>query len=112
MRREAPAARPAVRPPGRPFTQGLLTNVLNPKVAIFYLAFLPQFIAPADPVLAKSLLLASIHIAMGLVWLSVIAFAVDRAQRYVTHSRVRRWIDGICGAVLVALGIRLALARR
>jgi RhtB (resistance to homoserine/threonine) family protein len=116
LRREAPAARPLGRPaiqaPDRPFREGVLTNVLNPKVAIFYLAFLPQFIAPRDPVLAKSLLLASIHIAMGLVWLSVIALAIDRAQRYVTTSGVRRWIDGVCGAVLVALGIRLALARR
>jgi RhtB (resistance to homoserine/threonine) family protein len=97
---------------GRPFREGVLTNVLNPKVAVFYLAFLPQFIEPGDSVLAKSLLLAAIHIAMGLVWLSVIAVAVDRAQRFVTHPRVRRWIDGVCGTVLVALGVRLALARR
>jgi RhtB (resistance to homoserine/threonine) family protein len=108
----APIPNLAARPRGRPFRQGVLTNALNPKVAIFYLAFLPQFIAPGDPVLATSLLLASIHIAMGLVWLSAIAFAADRAQRYVTDARVRRWIDGVCGAVLVALGIRLALARR
>lgn len=108
-------ARPPVpvrQPSGRPFREGVLTNVLNPKVAIFYLAFLPQFIAPGDPVLATSLLLASIHIAMGLVWLSAIALAADRAQRFVTASRVRRWLDGVCGAVLVGLGVRLALTRR
>jgi threonine/homoserine/homoserine lactone efflux protein len=96
----------------RPFREGLLTNVLNPKVAVFYLAFLPQFIARGDPVLAKSLLLASMHIAMGLVWLSVVAAAVDQAQRLVTSGSVRRWLNGACGAVLVGLGVRLALVDR
>jgi threonine/homoserine/homoserine lactone efflux protein len=96
----------------RPFREGLLTNVLNPKVAVFYLAFLPQFIARGDPVLATSLLLASIHIAMGLVWLSVVAAAVDQAQRLVTSGGVRRGLDGACGAVLVGLGVRLALVDR
>lgn len=96
----------------RPFREGMLTNVLNPKVAVFYLAFLPQFVGPGDPVLAKSLLLAGIHIALGLVWLSVVAAAVDRAQRFVTSGRVRRWLDGLCGAALVGLGVRLGLARR
>lgn len=96
----------------RPFREGLLTNVLNPKVAVFYLAFLPQFIARGDPVLATSLLLASLHIAMGLVWLSVVAAVVDRAQQFVTSGRVRRWLDGACGAVLVGLGVRLALVDR
>jgi threonine/homoserine/homoserine lactone efflux protein len=97
---------------GRPFREGLLTNALNPKVAIFYLAFLPQFIRPGDPVLATSLLLASIHIAMGLVWLSLVAAAVDRAQRLLTSGPWRRWLDGVCGAVFVALGVRLAFASR
>jgi RhtB (resistance to homoserine/threonine) family protein len=92
----------------RPFREGLLTNVLNPKVAMFYLAFLPQFIAPGDPVFLKSLLLAAIHMAMGLVWLSGVATAVHGAERFVMSGIARRWIDGVCAAVLVWFGIRLA----
>jgi RhtB (resistance to homoserine/threonine) family protein len=97
--------------PQRPFREGLLTNVLNPKVAVFYLAFLPQFIASGDPVLLKSLLLAGIHMALGLVWLSAVAAAVHGAQRFVASRSVRRWLDGVCGAVLVGFGVRLVLAR-
>jgi RhtB (resistance to homoserine/threonine) family protein len=96
----------------RPYREGLLTNVLNPKVAVFYLAFLPQFIAPGDPVLATSLLLASIHNAMGLVWLNGLAAGADRAQRVIAGAGVRRVLDGVCGAVLVGLGARLAVTKR
>lgn len=112
--RPAPTAPIATVPGGdaRPYREGLLTNALNPKVAAFYLAFLPQFIRPGDPVLATSLFLASLHIVMGLLWLSLVSAAVDRAQRLLARGSLRRWIDGACGAVLVALGVRLALARR
>ena len=103
------AAAPRV---ARPFREGLLSNVLNPKVAVFYLAFLPQFIAPGDPVLLKSLLLAALHMVMGFAWLSCVAAAVHSAQRFVSSRATRRWIDGVCGTVLVAFGVRLALARR
>ena len=96
----------------RPYREGLLTNVLNPKVAAFYLAFLPQFIAPGDPVLMRSLALASIHNAMGLVWLIALATGAARAQRFIAGAGVRRLLDGVCGAVLVGLGVRLAVARR
>jgi threonine/homoserine/homoserine lactone efflux protein len=107
-----PALRVGARSVGRPFREGLLTNLLNPKVAVFYLAFLPPFIAPGQPVLRMSLLLASTHIVMGLVWLSLVAAAVERARRLVSTDRVRRALDGACGAVLVGLGLRVALARR
>jgi threonine/homoserine/homoserine lactone efflux protein len=96
----------------RSFRQGVLTNVFNPKVAIFYLTFLPQFIAPSDPVLLKSLGLASIHITMGLVWLMIYAWFLSTLRGVLTRSRVRRWLEGITGSLLIALGLRLAWERR
>jgi len=94
------------------FLEGFLTNVLNPKVAIFYLAFLPQFIGPTDPVLTKSLLLAGIHYTEGIVWLVTLSILFDRIRRVLLQSAVRRWIDGVCGAVLIGLGVRLAMEQR
>lgn len=102
----------ALPPRRRPFLEGLLTNILNPKVAIFYLAFLPQFIAPGDPVLAWSLLMALIHNMMGILWLGLIAVLVSRSRQWVRRPTVKRWLDAVSGTVLVALGIRLALEER
>jgi RhtB (resistance to homoserine/threonine) family protein len=96
----------------RAFLEGLLTNLLNPKVAVFYLAFLPQFIGPGDPVLARSLLMALVHNVIGIVWLGGIALAVGRSRRWVAHPSVKRWLDTVSGGVLVALGVRLALEKR
>jgi RhtB (resistance to homoserine/threonine) family protein len=112
--RGAPAGQPAdVAPAGVPaircFREGLLTNLLNPKVIVFYLALLPQFLSPGDPVLAKSLLLAAIHYAEGIVWLSVVAWAVDRSRRLFLRPALRRWMDSACGAILIGLGLKLAL---
>ncbi|GJM44893.1 MAG: lysine transporter LysE [Gemmatimonadota bacterium] len=93
------------------FTEGLVTNVLNPKVAVFYLAFLPQFIGAADPVLAKSILLACIHNAMGLIWLGGLSVAVSRGRRWIQRPAVGAWISRASGAILVGLGVRLAIDR-
>ena len=92
----------------RPFRQGLLTNLFNPKIALFYTTFLPQFIGPGDPVLLLSLAMASVHILLGLAWLSAYAWLLDRAVEAFRGSRVRRALDALTGAVLVALGIRVA----
>ena len=94
------------------FMQGFLTNVLNPKVAIFYLTFLPQFISPGEPVLARSLILASIHIGMGLVWLTVYAWFIDRLGSVLTRPVVKAWLERVTGGLLIALGARLAWERR
>jgi threonine/homoserine/homoserine lactone efflux protein len=94
------------------FRQGFLTNLLNPKVAIFYLTFLPQFISPGEPVFARSLLLASIHITMGLVWLAAYAWFIDRLGAVLTRPRVKAWLERATGGLLIALGARLAWERR
>jgi RhtB (resistance to homoserine/threonine) family protein len=108
-----PAEIAVARVPGaRSFREGLLTNLLNPKVIVFYLALLPQFISPGDAVLAKSLLLAAIHCIQGILWLGFVAWAVDRSRRFFLRPLLRRWMDALCGSVLVALGLRLALEQR
>jgi RhtB (resistance to homoserine/threonine) family protein len=96
----------------RAFAEGLLNNVLNPKVAVFYLAFLPQFVGPGDPVLAKSILLASIHFAQGIVWLSLVTLFVARLRGTLTRPRVQRALESLTGLVLVGFGVRLAMERR
>jgi RhtB (resistance to homoserine/threonine) family protein len=94
------------------FAEGLITNLLNPKVVLFYLTFLPQFIAPGDAVLRVSLLLASVHIAMGLVWLTVYSAALRRLNAAISRSGVRRTLEAVTGGLLVAIGVRLAFAKR
>ena len=94
------------------FAQGLLTNLLNPKVAVFYLTFLPQFVAPERSVLSQSLFLATTHVLMGLAWLTLYAHFIDRMAAVLLTDRVTRRIEAVTGAVLMALGLRLALAKR
>ncbi|HEX7417905.1 MAG TPA: LysE family translocator [Steroidobacteraceae bacterium] len=95
----------------RAWAQGVLTNALNPKVALFYLAFLPQFIRPGDNVALKSLLLVGLHAAMGLVWLTVVARTVTRTAAWLAQPTLKRRLDFAIGALFTALGIRLAIER-
>lgn len=97
--------------PARCFREGFLTNVLNPKVAVFYLALLPQFIRPEDPVLMKSLLLTAIHFVQGIVWLGIVAWVVDRSRHFFMKPNLRRWLDAACGTILIGLGLRIAMQR-
>ncbi|MCP1372559.1 LysE family translocator [Dyella lutea] len=96
------------------FRQGMLTNVLNPKVALFYLAFLPQFIVPhaTRPQLGL-LLLGLSFIATGLTWTLVLAMMGSRIHRLLLQRpRIGTWMDRVCGGVLLGFGLRLALQRR
>lgn len=112
-RRQADAAAAPAAPPARSvrasYLQGLMTNALNPKIAVFYLAFLPQFMNPGDPVVLKSALLIGIHYFEGLVWLSLLAYSVGRLGRFMARPKVRRTIDGLLGMTMVGFGAKLAL---
>lgn len=96
----------------RSVSEGMFTNLLNPKVAIFYLAFLPQFIRPGEAVLARSMLMATIHCLLGLVWLSVVSYFLGRARMLLTRPVVRRWLEAASGSILVAFGVRLLLEKQ
>jgi RhtB (resistance to homoserine/threonine) family protein len=96
----------------RAFVQGFLSNLLNPKVALFYLTLLPQFVRPGDPVLARSLLLAAVHVVIGLVWLVIYTYFLGRLGAALQRPRVRRAMEGVTGTALIGLGARLAWDRR
>lgn len=95
-----------------PIREGFLSNVLNPKTVIFYMAFLPQFIAPSDPALLKSLWLAGVHFVIANLWQITIVLLVGRAGAWLARRWVSRVLDGVTGTVLMALGIKLALQQR
>ncbi len=96
------------------FRQGMLTNVLNPKVALFFLAFLPQFIAPAAAHAKLGFVVLGLSfVATGLAWCLVLALAGAAIGTWLrTRPRFGAWLDRLCGAVFVGLGIRLALQQR
>ena len=99
-------AMPKASPRGRPLRQGLLSNLGNPKMAIFFTSLLPQF--ATGPSFGALLLLGLVFCSLTLVWLTAYAFAVAKAGDFFRRSRVRRALDALTGAVLVALGLRLA----
>ena len=93
------------------FWQGALTNVLNPKVALFFLAFLPQFVAADSPHKAAAfVVLGLIFIFNGMLWcLGVAAFAARAARSIRQSSRVLTWINRALGGLFIYLGVRIAL---
>ncbi|HSL10319.1 MAG TPA: LysE family translocator [Actinomycetota bacterium] len=96
---------------GEALRQGIVSNLLNPKIGLFFTAMLPQF-AHHDAGLIELLILGAIFNAMGLAWLTAYALAVARGRTLLQRPRVRAAIERITGGVLIGLGVRLALERR
>jgi len=94
------------------YLQGVISTVLNPKPALLFLTFLPQFVDTAQPVLPQILFLAGVHIVVGLIWLTIYAHLLHRAHRTLSRADVKRWLEGATGVVLIALGLRVAVEQR
>lgn len=94
------------------FRQGLITNALNPKVALFYLAALPQFTGRGSQAPLLGVGLIAIHYLLGAVWLSVVALSAGRAGGALRSSSVSRWLHGAIGVFLLGVAGKLALERR
>jgi threonine/homoserine/homoserine lactone efflux protein len=94
------------------YVQGLVSTVLNPKPALLFLTYLPQFIDESRAVLPQIAFLAGVHILVGLVWMTFYAHLVHRAQRTLQRPDIWRWLERVTGIVLIGLGLRVALERR
>jgi threonine/homoserine/homoserine lactone efflux protein len=93
------------------FRQGLFTNLLNPKIGVFYITFLPQFVPAGVDAPAFIFGLVAIHIAMGVLWFAALILAVRPMDAVLRRPSVGRWLSRITGAVFVGFGARLALSR-
>src|SRR6266404_2796883 len=95
------------------FRQGVFTNVLNPKVALFFLAFLPQFIDPASNMKVFAFLMLGLtFVTTGTIWCLILAwFASAFSERLRTNETIGQWLNRAAGALFVFLGLRLATAK-
>lgn len=100
-----------IRSSGAWFFRGLLTNLLNPKVGVFYVSFLPQFIPAGDHVAPLIVLLAVIHAVLGLCWFGVLTLATQKLSGVLRRPGVVRGLDGATGTLMVVFGLRMALSR-
>ena len=105
---------PAVvaRAGAHPLRDGVVTSLANPKLAIFFIALLPQFVEPGTPLLGRTLLMAGLIVVIDFAWYTTLSVLASRAKAGFTRSRAARWLERATGSVLIALGARVALETR
>ncbi|QXQ16231.1 LysE family translocator [Pseudomonas tolaasii] len=111
-RRSLAAADADAKPSNNWFLKGMLGNVLNPKVGIFYVSFLPQFIPHGQSLIAWTFGLVSIHVVLGLVWSLVLIGATQPLSGFLRRENVVQWMDRTTGLIFVLFAARLAFSKR
>jgi threonine/homoserine/homoserine lactone efflux protein len=97
--------------PWRAARQGLVTNLLNPKVGVFYVALIPQFLPSGSNSLAVGLLLAAVHGAISGLWFALLIGLASALGRWLRRPATVRAIDGVTGTTLIGFGVKLAVSR-
>ncbi len=105
------AATPPAAPAHAVFRQGFLSALTNPKLGVFFVTFLPQFVLPGQPVLPRLLELGVVFAVIGFAWMNVYGLSITRLRAWITAPRVRQWMQRVTGVVLLGFGARLALER-
>lgn len=100
---------PRARVIGRGFRAGLLTDLLNPKVGVFFITFLPAFIPRGEPVMPATFSLGAVFLAVSIVYYAVMLVLVERITRWLRSDRFQRRLNRVTGIVLIGFGIRLAV---
>ena len=109
----APAVAPARyrRTLVKAYFEGLLTNALNPKVSMFYIAAFPQFLPLEHATAGNVFLLVFLHSMINLVWFTIMVLIFSRLSRFAANGRVERWLKAVTGAVFIGFGLKLAAMR-
>lgn len=100
------------KPAGNWFIKGMLGNVLNPKVGVFYVSFLPQFIPQGQPLILWTFGLVSIHVLLGALWSLALISATRPLSGFLRRERVIQWMDRTTGMIFVLFAARLAFSKR
>lgn len=93
------------------YVEGLLTNALNPKVSMFYIAAFPQFLPFGEATAGNVFLLVFLHSMINLVWFSAMVLVFSRLSRFASSGRAERWLKAVTGAVFIGFGLKLATMR-
>lgn len=105
------AGAPPPAPAHAIFRQGFLSAISNPKLGVFFVTFLPQFVGPAQSLLPRLLELGFVFAVIGWTWMNVYGLLITRIRDFITAPRVRQWMQRVTGVVLLGFGARLALER-
>ena len=106
---ESPETPSETVPASRAFWTGLIADLLNPKMGVFYLAVIPQFIPRGGPVFAWSMALMAIEFVIAIICLSMYAVLASSARKILTRGTVAAWMERVLGGVLVGFGVRVAV---
>lgn len=92
------------------FLEGLVTNTLNPKVSMFYLAAFPQFLSPGESTLSAYALVTA-HSLVNLMWFSMMVLALSRMKKIANNTKFKMWLNSFTGVVFIGFGAKLALSK-
>ncbi|EMA6343924.1 LysE family translocator [Bacillus cytotoxicus] len=93
------------------FRQGFLTNLLNPKVAVFFLTFLPQFLNPNHNTLVQLFIMGLTYLVLTVIWFSFYIFLIDKISAFMKKPTTQKYVQGLTGIVLIGFGIKLAFEK-